>query len=192
MVLRRLPCKLCKVWENTSKLLLRLVWHLIEYFKSYLFRRQFRRQFSTVFHVVLQAPSNGIMATALWILWSFSEYFKSYYWDQCEICLSISIYILFRRQFRRQFSTVFLCNFAGTIDWNYANCPVNLAEFDWVLQKLLMQSTEPTLWQRRRSVFRWYLSQFSTVLHVILHTPFAAIAATALKIWWGLIEYFKS
>ena len=87
----------------------------------------------------------------------------------------------FRRQFRRQFSTVFLCNFAGTIGWNYGNCPVNLAEFDWVLQKLLMQSTEPTLWQRRRSVFRWYLSQFSTVLHVILHTPFAAIAATALK-----------
>ena len=26
------------------------------------------------------------------------------------------------------------------------------------------------MWQRRRSVFRWYLSQFSTVLHVILHT----------------------
>ena len=44
-----------------------------------------------------------------------------------------------------------------------------------------MQNTEPTLWQRRWSVFRWYLSQFSTVLHVILHTPFAAVAATALK-----------
>ena len=40
---------------------MRLVWNLIEYFKSYLFRRQFRRQFSTVFHVVLQAPSNGII-----------------------------------------------------------------------------------------------------------------------------------
>ena len=59
----------------------------------------------------------------------------------------------FRRQFRRQFSNRFLCNFAGTIGWNYGNCPKNLAEFDWVLQKLLMQSTEPTLWQRRRSVF---------------------------------------
>ena len=58
--------------------------------------------------------------------------------------------------------------------------------------KLLMQSTEPTMWQRRRSVFRWYLSQFSTVLHVILHTLFTAVAATALKIWWGLIEYSKS
>ena len=98
----------------------------------------------------------------------------------------------FRRQFRRHFSNRFLCNFAGTIGWNYGNCPINLAEFDRVLQKLLMQSTEPTLWQRRRSVFRWYLSQFSTVSHVILHTPFAAIAATALKIWWGLIEYSKS
>ena len=59
----------------------------------------------------------------------------------------------FRRQFRRQFSTVFLCNFSGTIGWNNGNCRVNLAEFDWVLQKILMQSTEPTLWQRRRSVF---------------------------------------
>ena len=37
----------------------------------------------------------------------------------------------------------FLCNFAGTIGWNYGNCPVNLAEFDWALQKLLMQSTKP-------------------------------------------------
>ena len=87
----------------------------------------------------------------------------------------------FRRQFRRQFSTVFHVIFAGTIGWNYGNCPVNLTEFDWVLLKLLMQNTEPTLWQRRWSVFRWYLSQFSTVLHVILHTPFAAVAATALK-----------
>ena len=86
----------------------------------------------------------------------------------------------------------FLCNFAGTIGWDYGNCPINLVEFDWVLQKLLMQSTVTTLWQRRRSVFRWYLSQFSTVLHVILHTPFAAIAATALQIWWDLIEYSKS
>ena len=75
---------------------------------------------------------------------------------------------------------------------HYGNCPVNLTEFDWVLQKLLMQSTEPTMWQRRRTVFRWYLSQFPTVLHVILHTPFAAIAVAALKIWWGLIEYSKS
>ena len=50
-------------------------------------------------------------------------------------------------------SQPFLCNFAGTIGWSYGNCPVNLAEFDWVLQKLLMQSTEPALWQRRRSVF---------------------------------------
>ena len=54
-----------------------------------------------------------------------------------------------------------------------------------------MQSTEPTLWQRRRGVFRWYLSQFSTVLHVILHTPFAAIAATALQVVTTLAERFS-
>ena len=89
-------------------------------------------------------------------------------------------------------SQPFFINFAGTIGWNYGNCPINLAKFDWVHQKLLMQSTEPTLWQRRLSVFRWYLSQFLAVLHVILHTPFAAIAANALQIWWGLVEYSKS
>ena len=50
---------------------MRLVWNLIEYFKSYLFRLQFRRQFSTVFHVVLQAPSNGIMP------WKFGEVWSS-------------------------------------------------------------------------------------------------------------------
>ena len=30
-------------------------------------------------------------------------------------------------------------NFAGTIDWYYGNFSVNLAKFDWVLQKLLMR-----------------------------------------------------
>ena len=62
------PVNYVKFERTLQKLLMRLVWNLIEYFKRYLFRRQFRRQFSTVFHVVLQAPSNGIMATALWIL----------------------------------------------------------------------------------------------------------------------------
>ena len=33
----------------------------------------------------------------------------------------------------------FLCNFVGTIGWYYANIPVNLAKFDWELQKLLMR-----------------------------------------------------
>ena len=41
------------------------MWNLIEYFKSYSFRRQLRRQFSTVYHVILQAPSAGIKATSL-------------------------------------------------------------------------------------------------------------------------------
>ena len=48
-----------------QKLLMRLVWNLIDYFKSYSFRRQFRRQFLTVFHVNLQAPSACITAIAL-------------------------------------------------------------------------------------------------------------------------------
>ena len=47
------------------KLLVRLMVDLLEYFKIYSFRRQFRRQFSTVYHVILQAPSDGFTATAL-------------------------------------------------------------------------------------------------------------------------------
>ena len=57
---------------------MRLVWNLIEYFKSYLFRRQFGRQFATVFNVILQAPSAGITATSLYIWRSLIEYFKYY------------------------------------------------------------------------------------------------------------------
>ena len=44
-----------------------------------------------------------------------------------------------------------------------------------------MKSTEPTLWQRRRSVFRWYLSQFSTVFHVILLVPSGGTTAIPSK-----------
>ena len=74
----------------------------------------------------------------------------------------------------------FPCNFAGAIGWYYRKCPVNLRQFHWLLQKLLMQNTEQTLYQPRRIVFNWYLSQFSIASHVFLHTPFAAITATAL------------
>ena len=56
------------------------------------------------------------------------------------------------RQFRRQFSTVFPCSFAGDIGCYYGNFPVNLAKvwlitakvineigvkFDWVLLKVI-------------------------------------------------------
>ena len=44
---------------------MRLVGNLIEFFKSYSFRRQFRRQFETVFNVILQALLAGITATSL-------------------------------------------------------------------------------------------------------------------------------
>ena len=75
-----------EVWLVLQKLLMRLVWNLIEYFfKSYSFRREFRIFFnsqpSTASHVNLQAPSAGITATALLILRSLIEYFKSYEWD---------------------------------------------------------------------------------------------------------------
>ena len=47
------------------KLLVRLVVNLHQHFKTYSFRRQFRHQFSTVHNVILQAPLDGITATAL-------------------------------------------------------------------------------------------------------------------------------
>ena len=59
------PEKFVKFERVLLKLLVRLVVNLFEYFKNYSFRRQFRRQFSTVYHVILQAPSDGITATAL-------------------------------------------------------------------------------------------------------------------------------
>ena len=59
------PEKFVKFERVLLKLLLRLVVNLLEYFKIYSFRRQFRRKFSTVYHVILQAPSDGIRATAL-------------------------------------------------------------------------------------------------------------------------------
>ena len=58
-----------------------LVWNLIEYFKSYLFRRQFRRQFSIIFHVILQSKfckvwastSNVISEISVKIAWVFQK-----------------------------------------------------------------------------------------------------------------------
>ena len=59
------PEKFVKFVRVFLKLLVRLIVNLLEYFKIYSFRRQFRHQFSTVYHVILQAPSDGITATAL-------------------------------------------------------------------------------------------------------------------------------
>ena len=59
------PEKFLKFERVFLKLLVRLVVNLLEYFKIYSFRRQFRHQFSTVYHVILQAPLDGITATAL-------------------------------------------------------------------------------------------------------------------------------
>ena len=122
---------------------MRLVWNLIEYFKSYSFRRQFRRQFSTVFHVILQAPWPGITATSLLIWRNLIKYFKSY---------------SFRRQYRRQFSTVFHvilqahrlllrqvpCKFEKV--WLRTSKVINeiRVKFQWVFQKLFIWTSIQT------------------------------------------------
>ena len=59
------PEKFVKFERVFLKLLVRLVVNLLEYFKINSFRSQFRHQFSTVYHVILQAPLDGITATAL-------------------------------------------------------------------------------------------------------------------------------
>ena len=94
----------------------------------------------------------------------------------------------FRRQFRRQFSTVFYV-ILQVPSLELRQLPSKFGGV-WLSTSKVNngKNTKPTLWQRRRSVFRWYLSQFSTVLHVILHTPFAAIAATALK---NLVRFYR-
>ena len=59
------PEKFVKFERVFLKLLVRLVVNLLEYFKINAIRSQFRHQFSTVYHVILQAPLDGITATAL-------------------------------------------------------------------------------------------------------------------------------
>ena len=59
------PGKLAKFERVLQKLLMRLMWDMIGYFKSYLIRRQFRHKLSTVYHVILHEPSAGITATSL-------------------------------------------------------------------------------------------------------------------------------
>ena len=59
------PEKFVKFQRVFLKLLVRLMVNLLEYFKIYSFRRQFRHHFSTIYHVISQAPLDGITATAL-------------------------------------------------------------------------------------------------------------------------------
>ena len=129
------PVNFVKFERVPQKLLMRLMWNLIKYFKSYSFRRQFRRQFSTVFHVILQAPSM--------VLWPLP-------WKFCKVCKSTS---------------------------NVIN-EINV-KFAWVFQYIY-------------SCRRQFRRQFSTVFHVILQAPSAGTTATAQWIWRSLIEYFKS
>ena len=58
------------------------------------------------------------------LMWNLLEYFQKLF-----ILTSIQTSILYRLS----------CNFAGTIGRYYGNFPVNLAKFDWVLQKLSMR-----------------------------------------------------
>ena len=58
------------------------------------------------------------------LMWNLLEYFQKFF-----ILTSIQTSILY----------CLSCNFAGTIGRYYGNFPVNLARFDWVLQKLWMR-----------------------------------------------------
>ena len=68
MVLRRLPWKLCKVWAGTSKVISEIGGKFAWVFQKLFIETSIQTSILNRFHVVLQAPSNGIMATALWIL----------------------------------------------------------------------------------------------------------------------------
>ena len=56
---------LVKFEQRLQKLRMRLMWNLIQYFKSYSFRRKFSRHFLIDFPVILQALSAATTATAL-------------------------------------------------------------------------------------------------------------------------------
>ena len=66
MLFQRLSCKFCKVWASTSEVISEISGKFAWVFQYiYSFKRQFRREFSTVYYVILQAPSDGIMPTVL-------------------------------------------------------------------------------------------------------------------------------
>ena len=83
------------------------MWNLIEFFKSYSFRRQFRIQFAAVFNVILLALLAGIMATSLEIRRSLIETSKIINEISVKFWLSFLKVYSFRRRFRRQFAKVF-------------------------------------------------------------------------------------
>ena len=82
------------------------MWNLIEFFKSYSFRRQFRIQFAAVFNVILLALLAGIMATSLEIRRSLIETSKIINEISVKFDWVFKSYS-FRRRFRRQFAKVF-------------------------------------------------------------------------------------
>ena len=147
----KFPVSLTKFDKVLQKLLMRLVWNFIEYFKICSFGRQFRRQFSTVFHVILQAPSPGITATSLLIWQSLIKYFKSY---------------SFRRQFRRQFSTVFHVILQAPLP--------GITATSLLIWRSLIK------YFKSYSFRRQFRRQFSTVFHVILQATSTAITASSL------------
>ena len=150
MVLWPLPCKFCRVWASTSKVIneisVKLAW-VFQYIYS--FRRQFRRQFSTVFYVILQVPSGGATATAqkIWRVWlSTSKVSNVKPWANV-VTTPAERFLLISQSIPNRFT----CNFAHTIRSHCGDCPENLVRFNRVFQKLLMWCTETTLFPHRQS-----------------------------------------
>ena len=154
--------------------------NLLEYFKSYSFRRQFRHQFSTVYHGICRHHWTVLrrLPCKLCKVWAstsqvISEISGKFAWVFQKLFIETSIQTSILNRLP--------CSFAGTIEWYYGHCPVNSVEIERVLLKLLVRLVVNLLeYFKSYSFRRQFRHQFSTVYHVILQAPLDGITATAL------------
>ena len=150
MVLWPLPCKFCRVWVSTSKVIneisVKFAW-VFQY--MYSFRRQFRvnsqpffMQFGRYHRLELrQLPSKF---GGVWL--STSKVINVKHWASVVTTPADRFSLISQSILNR-----FTCNFAHNIRSHCGDCPENVVRFDRVFQKLLMWCTETTLFPHRQS-----------------------------------------
>ena len=133
-----------------QKLLMRLVWNLLEYFNIYIHldvnsdvnSQPFFMQFGRYHRLELrQLPSKF---GGFWL--STSKVINAKHWANVVTTLADRFSLISQSILNR-----FTCNFAHTIRSHCGDCPENVVRFDRVFQKLLIWCTETTLFPHRQS-----------------------------------------
>ena len=133
-----------------QKLLMRLVWNLLEYFNIYIHldvnsdvnSQPFFMWFCRYHRLELrQLP---IKFGGVWL--STSKVINAKHWANVVTTAAERFSLISQSILNR-----FTCNFAHTIRSHCGDCPENLVRFDRVFQKLLMWCTGTTLFPHRQS-----------------------------------------